>query len=80
MVSNSDEEIVLDITGFDNKEVLNKQSLTSFDHSESYSSEECNDVFTLNGRIKCKFVSKSVVNLSKWKLTLSKWKLTKAET
>ena len=67
--SNSDEEIVLDITGFHDEEVQKKQSLTGCDHSESHLREEGNDVFTLNGRIKGKFVRKNVVNLFKWKLT-----------
>ena len=60
--SNSDEEIVLDITGFHDEEVLDKQSLTGCDHSESHLLEESNDAFTLNGRIKGKFVSKNVLN------------------
>ena len=60
----SDEEIVLDIIGFRDKEVLDKQSLTGCDHSESQLNEEGNEVFTLNGRIK----SKNVVNLSQRKL------------
>ena len=67
--SKSDEEIVLDITGFHDEEVLNKQSLTGCDHSESHLNEEGNDIFTLNGRIKSKFGSKNVVNLSKQQLT-----------
>ena len=69
--SNLDEEILLDITDFHDVEVLDKQSLTSCDHSESHSSEEGNDLFTLHGRIKGKFVSKYVVNLYKQKLTKS---------
>ena len=48
---------------------MDKVSLTGCDHSESHLSEEGNDVFTLNGRIKGKFVSKNVVNLSKRQLT-----------
>ena len=48
---------------------MDKQSLTGCDHSESHLSEEGNEVFTSNGRIKGKFVSKNVVNLSKRKLT-----------
>ena len=67
--SKSDKETVLDITGFHDEGVLNKQSLTGCDHSESHLSEEGNDIFTLNGRIKSKFVSKNVVSLSKQKLT-----------
>ena len=67
--SNSDEEIVLDITGFHDEEVQKKQSLTGCDHSESHLREEGNDVFTLNDRIRGKNVSKNVANLSKWKLT-----------
>ena len=51
-----DEEIVLDNTGFHDEEVFYKQNLTGCEH-------------TLNGRIKRKFVSKNVVNLSKRKLT-----------
>ena len=46
--SNSDEEIVLDITGFHDEKVLDKQSLIGCDRSESYLNEERND--TLNGR------------------------------
>ena len=65
--SNSDKEIVLDITGFHDEKVLNKQSLAGCDHSESHLNEEGND--TLNGQIKGKFVSENVVNLSKRKLT-----------
>ena len=65
--SNSDEEIALDITGFHDEKVLNKQSLTACDRSESHLNEEGNDA--LNGRIKGKFVSENVVNLSKRKLT-----------
>ena len=49
------EEIVLNITGLHDEEVLNKQSLTRCDHSESHLSEEGNDVFTLNRRIEGKF-------------------------
>ena len=64
-----DEEIVLDNTGFHDKEVFDKQNLTGCEHSESYLKEEGNDVFTLNGRIKRKFVSKNLVNLYKRKLT-----------
>ena len=67
--SKLDEEIVLDITGFHDEVVLDKQNVTGCDHSESHLSEEGNDLFTSNGRIKCKFVSKNVVNLFKWKLT-----------
>ena len=67
--SNLDEEIVLDITNFYNEEVLDKQGLTGCDHSESHLSEEGNEVLTSNGRIKGKFVSKNLVNLSKRKLT-----------
>ena len=66
--SNSDEEIILDTTGFHDQEVLDIQSLTGCDHSESHLNEG-NDAFTLNGRIKGKFVSKNVVNLSDLKLT-----------
>ena len=69
--SNLDEEILWDITGFHDVEVLDKQSLTGCDHSESHLSEEGNDLFTLHGRIKGKFVSKYVVNLYKRKLTKS---------
>ena len=39
---------------------MNKQSLTGCDHSEIHLSEEGNDVFTLNGQIKGKFVSKNI--------------------
>ena len=67
--SNSDEKIVSDITGFHDEEVLNKQSLTGCAYLESLLSEKGNDVFTFNRRIKGKFVSKNVVNLSKHKLT-----------
>ena len=67
--SKSDEEMVLDTTGLHDEEVLNKQCLTGCAYSESHLSEEGNDIFTLNGRIKGKFVSKNVVNLSKRKLT-----------
>ena len=67
--SNLDEEIVLNIAGFHNEEVLDKQIATGCDHSESHLSEEGNDLFILNRRIKGKFVSKNVVNLSKQKLT-----------
>ena len=48
MDSSSDEEIVLDITGFYDEEVLDKQSLTGCDHSESHLNEEGNEVFILN--------------------------------
>ena len=61
--------IVLDITSFHDEEVLDTQCFTGCDHSESHLSEEGNEVFTSNGRIKGKFVSKNVINLSKWKLT-----------
>ena len=47
---------------------MNIQSVTGCDHSESHLNEG-NDAFTLNGRIKGKFVSKNVVNLSDLKLT-----------
>ena len=66
--SSSDEEIVLDITGFHDEEVVDKQSLTGCDHSEKHLNEESNEVFTLNGRIKGTFVSKNVGDLPKWKL------------
>ena len=45
--SNSDEEIVLEMTGFHDEEILDKQSLTDCDHSESHLNEEGDD-----GRIK----------------------------
>ena len=48
---------------------MDKQNGTSCDHSENHLSEEGNDLFTLNERIKGKFVSKNVINLSKRKLT-----------
>ena len=48
---------------------MDKQNVTSSDHSENHLSEEGYDLFTLNGRIKGTFVSKNVVNLSKRKLT-----------
>ena len=48
---------------------MNKQSLTGCAYLESLLSEKGNDVFTFNRRIKGKFVSKNVVNLSKHKLT-----------
>ena len=64
--SNSDEEIVLDITGFHDEKVLNKQSLTGCDRSESHLNEDGND--TSNERIKGKFIE-NVVSLSKRKLT-----------
>ena len=67
--SNSDNEVVLDITGFHDKEVLDKHGLTGCYHSENYLNEEDNDIFTLNEWIKCTFVSKNVVNLSKRKIT-----------
>ena len=68
-VDNSpDEEIVLDTTGFHDEEVLDKQSLAGCDHSGSHLNEEGNEVFTSNGQIRVKFVSKNVVNLSKRKL------------
>ena len=44
----------------------------SHSHSDSHSNEEDNDVFILNERIMDNFVSKNVVNLSKWKLTKAK--------
>ena len=72
---NLDEEILLDFTGFHDEEVLDKQNVTSCDHSESHLSEEGNDLFTLNGRIKDKFVRKNVVNLSKQKLTKAEMSL-----
>ena len=73
--SSSDEEIVLDITGFHNDEVLGKQSLTGCDHWKSHSNEEGNEVFTLSGQIKGKFAIKNVVHLSKWKLGKAKMSL-----
>ena len=66
--NSSDEEIVLDTTGFHDEDVLDKQSLAGCDHSGSHLNEEGNEVFTLNGRIRGTFVSKNVVNLSKRKL------------
>ena len=66
--NSSDEEIVLDTTGFYDEEVLDKQSLAGCYHSGSHLNEEGNEVFTLNGRIGGKFVSKNVVTLSKRKL------------
>ena len=47
--SNSDKEIVLDITGLYDEEILDKQSITGCDCSESLLNEEGNDVITLNG-------------------------------
>ena len=47
--SNSDKEIVLDITGLHDEEILDKQSITGCDCSESLLNEEGNDVITLNG-------------------------------
>ena len=47
---------------------MDKQNVTESDLSENLLGEESNDLFTLNGRIKGKFVSK-YVNLSKRKLT-----------
>ena len=41
--SNLDDEIVLDITGFHDEEVLDKQNVTVCDHSENHLSEEGND-------------------------------------
>ena len=67
--SNYDEAIVLDITCFHDEEVLDKQSLTGCEYSESHLNEKGNYVFTLNERIKRKFVSNNVVNLSKRQLT-----------
>ena len=67
MDNSSNEEIVLDITGSHDEEVLDKQSLAGCDRSESHLNEEGNAVFILNGRIKGKFVSKKVVNFSKGK-------------
>ena len=66
--NSSDEEIALDTTGFHDEEVLDKQSLAGCDNSGSHLNEESNKVFTLNGRIRGKFVIKNVVNLSKRKL------------
>ena len=48
---------------------MDKQNVTGCDHSENHLSEKGNDLFTFNGRIKGKFVSKNVVNLPKRKLT-----------
>ena len=48
---------------------MDKKNVTESDLSENLLGEESNDLFTLNGRIKGKFVSKNVVNLSKRKLT-----------
>ena len=48
---------------------MDKQNVTSCDHSENDLSEEGYDFFTLNGRIKGTLVNKNVVNLSKRKLT-----------
>ena len=59
--SYSDQEI---ITGFYNEEVLDKQSLTGCDHSESHLSQEGKDVFTLNGRIKGKLIRMLLICLS----------------
>ena len=47
---------------------INK-ALTGCDHSKNHLNEGRNGVFTLNRRIKDKFISKDVVNLSKRKLT-----------
>ena len=45
--SNSDKEIVLEMTRFHDEEILDKQNLTDCDHSESHLNEEVDD-----GRIK----------------------------
>ena len=58
---NSDKEIVLDITSFHNEEVLDKQSLPGCDHSKNHLNEGRNGVFTLNRRIKDKFISKMLL-------------------
>ena len=47
--SNLNKEIVLDITGFYDEDVLDKQNVIGCDHPESHLSEEGNDLFTLNG-------------------------------
>ena len=67
--SNSDDDIVPDITGILDGEVSDKQSLTVCDRSESHLNEEGNDIFNLKGRIKAKFVIENVVYLSRQKLT-----------
>ena len=48
---------------------MDKQSLTGCEYSESHLNEKGNYVFTLNERIKRKFVSDNVLNLSKRQLT-----------
>ena len=62
--NNREEEIVLDNAGFPDEQVLDKQSLTGCDHSESNLNEKGSDALTLNGRIKGKSVSENIVNLS----------------
>ena len=47
--SDLEEKILLDITGFHDEEVLDKQNVTGFDHSGNHLSEEGKDLFTLNG-------------------------------
>ena len=47
--NSSDEEIVLDTTGFHDEEVLDEQSLARCDQSGSHLNEEGNEVFSLNG-------------------------------
>ena len=56
----SDEGIISDVTGFHYEKILDKQSLTGCGHPESHLNEERNDVFTLNGRIKGKFISNNI--------------------
>ena len=46
---NSEQEIILKLNDFHDEEALDKQTLTGYEHLESYLNEEGNEVFAFNG-------------------------------
>ena len=76
--SNSEEEITLALNDFHDEEASDKQTLTGYEHLQSYLNEEGNEVIAFNGWIKGKSFSKNVVNLLKRKVTKAEvWLLSK---
>ena len=76
--SNSEEEIILELNDLHDEEAPDKQTLTGYEHLQSYLNEEGNEVIAFNGWIKGKFFSKNVVNLFKRKVTKAEiWLLSK---
>ena len=47
--SNSEEEIILELNDLHDEEAPDKQTLTGYEHLQSYSNEEGNEVIAFNG-------------------------------